>query len=165
MSVETWPDILRTLGDLGLAYLLGLPVGWERERRARSPGLRTFPLVALGACAYVLIGERAFPDNSDAQARVIQALLTGVGFIAGGSILKGRETVWGLATAASVWVTAAIGAAVAHGQVVLAVALSLITLLTMHRFRPPWENEGSGAKPPATPRDPRSVEDEQDSSR
>ncbi|HYH95430.1 MgtC/SapB family protein [Hyalangium sp.] len=137
MIHETWTELLTLLSRLGLAFVLGLPVGWERERRARGPGLRTFPLVGLGACAYVLIGGRAFADSEDAQARVLQALLTGVGFIAGGAILKRRAEVHGIATAVGVWITAAIGAAVAYGYPLLAVMLSLITLLTLHLLKAP----------------------------
>jgi putative Mg2+ transporter-C (MgtC) family protein len=137
MSYETWTDLLTLLSRLGLAFALGLPVGWEREHRARSPGLRTFPLVGLGACAYVLIGGRAFENSQDAQARVLQALLTGVGFVAGGAILKRRTEVHGIATAVGVWITAAIGAAVAYGYPLLAIVLSLITLLTLHLLKAP----------------------------
>lgn len=137
MIHETWTDLLLMLSRLGLAFVLGLPVGWERERRAHSPGLRTFPLVGLGACAYVLIGGRAFEDSGDAQARVLQALLTGVGFVAGGAILKRRSEVHGIATAVGVWITAAIGAAVAYGYLLLAIVLSLLTLLTLHLLKVP----------------------------
>jgi len=137
MFSETWTDLLTLLSRLGLAFALGLPVGWERERRAHSPGLRTFPLVGLGACAYVLIGGRAFGDNPEAHARVLQALLTGVGFVAGGAILKRRAEVHGIATAVGVWITAAIGAAVAYGQPLLAVVLAVTTLLTLHLLKIP----------------------------
>jgi putative Mg2+ transporter-C (MgtC) family protein len=117
---------------LGIAYVLGLPVGWERESRDRTPGLRTFPLVALGACAFLLIGEHEFADTPDARARVLQALLTGIGFLGGGAILKEKGEVHGVATATGVWITAAIGAASAHGEFLLAVVLSVLTTFTLH---------------------------------
>lgn len=125
---------------LVLAYLAALPVGWERDVEARSAGLRTFPLVALGACAYMLLGRTAFGSETEAQARVIQGLLSGMGFIGGGAILKGKRSVRGLATAASIWNTGAIGAAVALDQFAMAVSLSLANLATLHllaRFRHP----------------------------
>lgn len=117
---------------LAVAFVLGLPLGWERESRDRTPGLRTFPLVALGSCAFLVIGNNAFAGNDDAQARVLQALLTGVGFLAGGAILKQGGHVHGVATAAGVWITAAIGAASAHGEFLLAVILCGLTTLMLH---------------------------------
>ncbi|MBF5042884.1 MgtC/SapB family protein [Aggregicoccus sp. 17bor-14] len=121
---------------LAAACVLGLPVGWERESRDRTPGLRTFPLVALGACAFLLIGEHVFAGEADARARVLQALLTGVGFLGGGAILKEKGEVHGVATATGVWSTAGIGAATAHGEFLLALVLSLLTTLTLHVHLP-----------------------------
>ncbi len=123
---------MQMLLRLGAAYVLGVPVGWEREIRERTPGFRTFPLVALGSCAFLLVGERAFGDNVDARARVLQALLTGVGFLGGGAILKQGGHVQGIATSAAVWITAGIGAAVAHGEFLLGFLLSIATTATLH---------------------------------
>lgn len=132
---------VRVLLSLLLAFALALPVGWERERRHRTPGLRTFPLVALGACAYVLLAAAAFGDSQDAQARVLQGLLTGIGFIGGGAIVKYGSDVQGIATAVSIWITAAVGAAVALDHYALAGGLSAITLLTLHWLHPPRKRE------------------------
>jgi putative Mg2+ transporter-C (MgtC) family protein len=139
MGTESWGDVQTTLLHLGAALVLGLPVGWEREHHRRSPGLRTFPLVAMGSCAFLLIGRHAFAGNAEAQARVVQALVTGIGFVGGGAILKDKEHVHGIATAVSIWITAGIGAAVAYGQLVLALALSLSTLLILDVLRPRGE--------------------------
>lgn len=122
--------------NLVAAFALGLPVGWEREQRALSRGLRTFPLVSMGACAFLLIGHHAFRDYIDGEARVLQGLLSGIGFIGGGAIIKGRAEIHGLATAVSLWVTAAIGAAVAYGLYLLAAALSAATLLALEALKP-----------------------------
>ena len=115
---------------MGLAYLLALPIAWDRERDARSAGLRTFPLVAISACAFTLIGLDVF-SAEEARARVVQGLLTGIGFIGGGAIIKSRGTVTGTATAASIWATGAMGIAVAFDRFEIALILSVLTFLTL----------------------------------
>lgn len=120
-------DLLPILKIL-VAGALALPVAWHREKHSRIVGLRTFPLVATGACAYVLIGLHAFGD-SDANARILQGLMTGIGFIGGGAILKHDDHVTGTASAASIWVTGAIGASVAFGYWQYAISLAVINFL------------------------------------
>ncbi len=116
---------------IALAYVLALPIGWDREREGYS-GVRTFPLVAMASCGYVLLGNVfAAPATVDAQARIIQGLMTGIGFIGAGAILKGPGSVHGTATAASIWNTGVIGAAVAMGRFEIAVVLSILNLLTL----------------------------------
>lgn len=117
------------------ALVLALPVAWNRERHSHIMGLRTFPLVAVGACAYVLIA-RAFigGDAPDAIARVLQGLMTGIGFVGGGAILKHDDHVAGTASAASIWVVGAIGAACAFAYWGMAVALSLLNLAIVAVF-------------------------------
>lgn len=136
----------RLLLRLALAFGLALPIGWEREVSARSAGLRTFPLVALAACAYLLVALGALGDDAEAQSRVLQGLVTGIGFIGGGAILKDRRSVTGTATAASLWATSAIGAAVAYGQLELAVVVSGVTLLLLRALRT-LERRIEGAHP------------------
>jgi uncharacterized membrane protein YhiD involved in acid resistance len=75
--------------------------GWDREKRARSAGLRTFPLVALASCGFVQASENLLVHSPDGMAKVIEGLITGIGFIGGGAILKQGTTVQGTATAAS----------------------------------------------------------------
>jgi putative Mg2+ transporter-C (MgtC) family protein len=130
-----WNELLDILPRVGAAFLLALPLGWERELASRTPGLRTFPLVALGACAYLLIGQQALGESAEAQARVLSGLLTGIGFVGGGAILKGKRDVRGIATAASLWNTGAIGAAAAYGRYGLGLILSVANLLTLHLLR------------------------------
>jgi putative Mg2+ transporter-C (MgtC) family protein len=129
-------DLAGMLGRLAAAFALGLPVGWEREHRSLSPGLRTFPLVAAGACAFVMVGQQAFGDDASAQAYVFQAVLSGVGFIGGGAIIKGKGEIQGIATAVSIWVTAGLGTAVAYRLYGLAVALSVATLGALQLLKP-----------------------------
>jgi len=90
-----WTDILDVLLRVGAAFLLALPLGCERELAARTVGLRTFPLVAMGACAYLLIGQEALGESAEARARILAGLVTGIGFVGGGAILKGRRDVRG----------------------------------------------------------------------
>lgn len=129
-----WNIVFSNLVLISVAYLLALPIGWERERRSGSAGLRTFPLVAVATCGYMLIGTVSF--TGDAEARVVQGLITGMGFIGGGAILKSDANVRGLATAAAIWATGAIGLAVAYQRLEIAVLLSLITFMTLHFLVP-----------------------------
>jgi putative Mg2+ transporter-C (MgtC) family protein len=108
-----WDMVLRHFATLAAAYVLALPVAWDREKSARSAGLRTFPLVALASCGYILLADRVWAASPESQARILQGLISGIGFIGGGAILKDGGTVRGTATAASICSTGAIGAAVA----------------------------------------------------
>lgn len=132
----SWQQLLTYLIQIGLAFLLVLPVAWERERSTRIMGLRTFPLVSIASCAYVLVAVSVVGPAADAQSRIIQGLMTGIGFIGGGAILKDGDTVRGTATAASVWMVGAIGAAVAYERYEIAVVISLITFLTLRLLTP-----------------------------
>ncbi len=116
---------------MALALALSLPIARERELHDMSAGLRTFPIVALGACGLVLLATSEFPPGSVAVMYVIQGLVTGVGFIGGGAILKANDRVRGTATAASIWSTAAIGACVGLGHAEIAVVLSVFTYFTL----------------------------------
>jgi putative Mg2+ transporter-C (MgtC) family protein len=129
-------ELARTVLNLAVAFVLGIPVGWERERHRFGPGLRTFPLLAMGACAYAEIGQIAFRDHIDGQARVLQALISGVGFIGAGAIIKGRADVHGLATAVGLWVTVSVGIAASYGLFVLAAVLSAITVFALWLLKP-----------------------------
>ena len=127
--------MLRHLRDLVLAYLLAIPSAWDREVRDRAIGLRTFPLVAVAACGYALIGFSVL-ESPDAQARIMQGLITGIGFIGGGAILKSGGNVEGTATAASLWATGAIGLAVAAHRFEIAILISVATFLTLRYLKP-----------------------------
>lgn len=130
-----WSVVAGHLVFLGIAYVLALPIGWNRERGARSAGLRTFPLVCVAACGYMLIGIQVL-SSTDAEGRVLYGIITGMGFIGGGAILKDKGTVRGTATAASLWNTAAIGVAVAFRRFEIAVALSALNFATLQLVDP-----------------------------
>ncbi|MGH0030296.1 MAG: MgtC/SapB family protein [Myxococcota bacterium] len=125
-----WEQVFDHLLHLGVAFLLAAPIGWDRERNERGPGLRTFPLVAIGSCAFLLIGQSVV-DGSESHARLLYGLMTGIGFIGGGSILKDHGNVTGTATAASIWNTGAVGAAVAWRRYEIAIALALANFLLL----------------------------------
>jgi len=113
-----------------IAYLLALPTGLERFTHDRSAGLRTFPLVALASCAYMLAASQTGLDVA-AQSRILVGVMTGIGFIGGGSILKEANTVHGTATAASLWNMGAIGVCVSYGNYGLAALLCVVNYLSL----------------------------------
>jgi putative Mg2+ transporter-C (MgtC) family protein len=119
---------------LAAAYVLALPIGWDRERAERSAGLRTFPLVAVASCGFVQATEQLLATSPEATARIVEGLITGIGFIGGGAILKEGTTVHGTATAASLWATGAVGTAVGLGSYDVAVAVAVFTILTLRLF-------------------------------
>ena len=147
IAISGW-EMLSHLINLAIAYLLALPIGWNRERAERSAGIRTFPLVAMAACGFVLVAIRILGADSIGQARILEGLITGVGFIGGGAILKHGTQALGTATAASLWSTGALGAAVGYGLYDIAAILSAVTYVTL-RYAPlkeiARENGGQGS--------------------
>ena len=129
-------EILPHLGPLLVAYVLALPIGWNREKAERSAGVRTFPLVAVASCGIVQASEALTTGSPEAMARIIEGVITGMGFIGGGAILRHHESVKGTATAASLWVTGAIGIAVGIGNLDVAVILAVITFATLWMLSP-----------------------------
>lgn len=126
-----WAEASAHFLSLAAAYVLALPMGWDRERQERSAGVRTFPLVAVASCGFVLVALRVLGSDSIGQARILEGLITGVGFIGGGAILKHAGGASGTATAAALWATGAIGAAVGYGLYDIALILSLVTYATL----------------------------------
>lgn len=121
---------------MAIAYLLALPIGWNRERAERSAGLRTFPLVALATCGVIQATEHMLDGHPEGSARIIEGLMAGMGFIGGGAILKTKLSVHGTATAASLWATGAVGVAAALGAYDVAIVISLFTFLTLWLLTP-----------------------------
>ena len=129
-------NILPHLAALATAYALAFPIGWNREREERSAGLRTFPLVAVATCGMIQAAESSIGVNPEAMARIIEGLITGMGFIGGGAILRMKDSVRGTATAASLWITGAIGIAVGLGSYDVAVLLAGGTVITLWLLSP-----------------------------
>jgi putative Mg2+ transporter-C (MgtC) family protein len=122
LNVEGW----RQIAELGLALVLSAAIGLEREIRQKNAGLRTHTLVGVGAALFMLISKYGFTDVLEPRlvvldpSRVAAQIVTGVGFLGAGLIFVRRDSVRGLTTAASIWVTAAIGSASGAGLPVLA---------------------------------------------
>jgi putative Mg2+ transporter-C (MgtC) family protein len=129
-----WGTFLVLGKKIGLAYLLALPIGWDREREGHAAGIRTFPLVAVASCGYLL--AIADPADKASVSRVLQGLVAGIGFVGGGAIVRDGANVRGTATAASIWMTGAIGAAAALDRWELAWLLSLLSLFTLKALLP-----------------------------
>ena len=113
--------------DLSIAYALAFLIGWNREREDRSAGMRTFPLVAIAACGFVQATEVLLRGHAEGMARVVEGVITGIGFIGGGAILKNGGEVRGTATAAALWATGAIGVAIGLANYDVAVVICLFT--------------------------------------
>jgi putative Mg2+ transporter-C (MgtC) family protein len=133
-------EVTQIVVRLLLAALLGGLVGFQRERRGKAAGLRTHMLVSLGAAFFVLIPAQAGMPLAD-LSRVLQGIITGVGFLGAGTILKrhASEEIEGLTTAAGLWLTAAVGSAAGMGRetsAVLGTVLALIVLSLLPRIRP-----------------------------
>lgn len=124
-------DLIPHITALLVAYVFALPIGWDREKSERSAGLRTFPLVAIASCGFIQATETLIHGNAEATARIVEGLITGMGFIGGGAILVVKNSVRGTATAASLWATGAIGTAVGLGAFDVGLVLSILTFLTL----------------------------------
>ena len=140
------PDIIefaRVILRLAIAAALGGLLGWERERSGKAAGARTHMLVSTGAALLVLVPQQM--DMSDADlSRVIQGIVTGVGFLGAGTILKGtsEQNVQGLTTAAGLWFTAAIGITAGLGREASAVLSTLLALIILHLVPRVWPRAG-----------------------
>ena len=123
------------------AYVLGstlatLPVSRLQARWGRKRSFQAGLLVAMAACSFVLISTSLPGATPDVQSRILAGLMTGIGFVGGGAILKQGDRATGTATAASLWATGAIGAAVGYGELDIAVILSLVIFLTLTLLAP-----------------------------
>jgi putative Mg2+ transporter-C (MgtC) family protein len=141
-----WHVIWKTAGQIGLTYVLTAMIGWQREKEEHGAGIRTFPIVGMASCGYLLaLGQQ--PDVN-AQSRVLQGLITGIGFLGGGAIFKEGLTVKGTATAASVWNVCVIGASVAMSHYGIATMLALLNLFTLRALLPVKTWLDGGSEPP-----------------
>jgi len=125
-------QVTRILTRLLLAAVLGGVLGYEREHKGKAAGIRTHMLVAMGAALFVLVPELDGMVVAD-MSRVIQGIVTGIGFLGAGAIIKHRteEDTQGLTTAAGIWMTAAIGVACGLGRETTAVLSTLLALTVL----------------------------------
>lgn len=117
-------------GRLLLATFLGAMVGYERERRRRAAGLRTFAAVALGSCLFSIISYHVVPEGRE-TTRIAAQVVTGIGFLGAGVILQSQGHISGLTTAATLWATAAVGMAVGFGLYIMAVVAAFLLLFLL----------------------------------
>lgn len=121
---------------LVISFLLALPIGWTQEVEERTAGIRTFPLVSVGSCGLMLISTAIGNGSADVNSRVLQGLVTGIGFVGGGAILKSDKTVRGTATAASIWNMAVVGTATGMGYYGIAALLVLFNFISLRLLLP-----------------------------
>jgi putative Mg2+ transporter-C (MgtC) family protein len=140
-----WQDLWKNFEHVAIAYILTATIGWEREHESHSAGVRTFPIVGMASCGFLLL--LGYQPDAGAQSRLLQGLITGIGFIGGGAILKAGTTVTGTATAASVWNAGVIGAAVAMNHYGIAITLAILNLVTLRALLPlkKWLDRKKGA--------------------
>lgn len=123
---ESWPQLV----ELATALVLSALIGWERELRQKSAGLRTHTLIGFSAAVIMLVSKYGFTDVLGEHvvldpSRVAAQIVSGIGFIGGGLIFVKRDSVRGLTTAAAVWLTTAVGMAAGAGLPILAAATTL----------------------------------------
>ena len=126
-----WQTVVKHLILIGIALVLSFPIAYNREHNSNSAGLRTYPLVAIATCSYTLLALDVLGAAS--MGKFMAGIVTGIGFIGGGAILKSeaKSKVSGLANAASIWNTGAIGMAVAWQRFEIAVIIATINFLIL----------------------------------
>lgn len=125
---------LWALERLTAAGLIGMVVGLERELRDKPAGLRTMILISVGSCLFAMISQRMGGPNSD-PTRIAAQVVTGVGFLGAGAILRDARAVYGMTTAASIWMLAAVGLTCGFGELGLAAITGLGTLFVLLMFQ------------------------------
>lgn len=128
--------LIRVIARMIAAVILGAAIGYERERAGKAAGLRTHILVALGTSVFV-VACAGYGMDADGLSRVIQGIVTGIGFLGAGTILKLNEQrdIQGLTTAAGIWMTAAIGVAVGLGMLGVALLGTVIAIVILAYLR------------------------------
>jgi putative Mg2+ transporter-C (MgtC) family protein len=133
-SLGHWHDSLKFFMQVTIAYVLTAIIGWNREREEHIAGIRTFPIVGMASCGFLLIV--AGSNDPATPSRLMQGLIAGIGFVGGGAILKEGPNVKGTATAASIWNAGVIGVSVAMEHYDIAIILSLLNLFTLQVLLP-----------------------------
>lgn len=123
---------LESVSRLILAAVLGAIIGFQREKAGKPAGLRTHILIAMGSALFTVVSIYGFGSAAD-PSRIAAGIVTGIGFIGAGVIFRGMsgDRVMGITTAASIWITAAIGIAAGAGLYIIAAAAAIITLLVL----------------------------------
>ena len=139
LNVNDWPwgNLLLSVISICLCVLLTGLVGFEREKRGRSAGLRTHLLVGVGSCVIMIISIYGFPSaagNRDV-ARLAAGVLAGVGFLGAGAIIHDHGSIKGLTTAGTIWLVMAIGLACGSFNFILAIVVTAVVMLVLTFFR------------------------------
>jgi len=137
-----WDQEIQTVLRVVVATLLGALVGWQRQRVHQEAGIRTFAAVAMGACVFGVIAP--------GDTRIAAQIVTGIGFLGAGVIMRGRSHVHGLTTAAALWATSSIGMVIAYGRLLLGgvVAVLLLALLAIPTKKREKERPPAAVTPP-----------------
>ena len=133
MSIEVQIDVLLRLI---VAMILGMLIGIEREYHGHPAGVRTMAMVSLGSCTFTAAGLYILPGHVTDPTRIAAQVVTGIGFLGAGAIFRADAGVRGLATAAAVWVVAALGMTVGFGLLLLAAGGTEIVLIGLTLVRP-----------------------------
>lgn len=123
-----WQYELSLIGRIALATLLGALMGFDRERHGHAAGIRTYSAVAIGACAFTILSTAS--DANDPN-RIAAQIVSGIGFLGAGAILRSGSNIYGLTTAATIWVSAAVGMAVGFQAYILAIVVTSANLLVL----------------------------------
>jgi putative Mg2+ transporter-C (MgtC) family protein len=129
----TWQQESLLAVRVAIACVLGGLLGWQREHIGIEAGVRTFAAVSLGACVFGLV----FTGDTRIAAQVV----TGIGFLGAGVIMRGRGHVHGLTTAAALWATSSIGLMIAYGRILLGVLVTIILFVLLAVPLKKWERE------------------------
>jgi putative Mg2+ transporter-C (MgtC) family protein len=127
MEPADWQQAGSEFLHLAVAFALTAIIGWNREQESHNIGIRAFPIVGTASCAYLMVSF---------SPQALQGLMTGIGFVGGGAIVKEGITTHGTATAASVWCAGAIGAAVATNHWAIALMVTGMNLLALRGLEP-----------------------------
>jgi len=136
LGAMTPPTELELIARLALAVALGAVLGLERETRHKTAGLRTHTLVALGAALFTIAGAFAVVGVQNDPSRVAAQVVTGIGFIGAGAMIRSGVTITGITTAATLWMAAAFGVAAAMGLYLVSVAAGAMALIVVLAFGP-----------------------------
>jgi putative Mg2+ transporter-C (MgtC) family protein len=125
-----WEDLIKLL----VALVLGGIIGAERERHKKAAGLRTLILISVGSALFTILSLKIVGPGGDSPSRIAANIVVGIGFLGAGVILEERGRVVGLTTAATIWVSAAIGMAAGVGEFILAGATALLVMIVLLLF-------------------------------
>ena len=137
-----WPDDILSII---LAVVFGAAIGLEREIRGKAAGLRTNVLICLGAAVFTIISKQMAVGTNNSITRIAAGVVTGVGFLGAGAIIRDRVGINGLTTAATIWLVASIGMACGAGFYTLAVIstfVAVVVLIGLAQLERPLEHYG-----------------------